>query len=283
MKCLPTPKETVKIDEAIAKALAESEVKLSLEGSIILTLIDKRAEIGKYAAENGATNAARHFSSLWKVDINELTARRLKGEYLEELRKVAEQAKKDPTVKIEVQTLVTKEKKRPLLLREELDAAVQEYVELLRITGTVVNTAVVMAAAIGIVAARDVTKLREYDGTFYGGHIDITKSWARSLLNRMGYVKRKCSTAGKATISEFDEVKEIFLADIAAEVVMRDVPKELVFKDQTGLSIIPTGNWTMHKAGAKIVPIAHADDKRQITAVLAANAKGDYLPPPANI
>ena len=64
---------------------------------------------------------------------------------------------------------------------------------------------------------------------------------------------------------------------------MRDVPKELVFKDQTGLSIIPTGNWTMHKAGAKIVPIAHADDKRQITAVLAANAKGDYLPPPANI
>jgi len=33
------------------------------------------------------------------------------------------------------------------------------------------------------------------------------------------------------------------------------------------------------KHGAKSVPIAHADDKRQITAVLAANATGEYLPP----
>ena len=32
----------------------------------------------------------------------------------------------------------------------------------------------------------------------------------------------------------------------------------------------------MHKAGAKVAPIAHADDKRQVTTVLAANAKGDY-------
>ena len=35
----------------------------------------------------------------------------------------------------------------------------------------------------------------------------------------------------------------------------------------------------MHEAGAKVVSIAHADDKRQITAVMAASAKGDYLCP----
>ena len=52
-----------------------------------------------------------------------------------------------------------------------------------------------MGAVEGIVTARDVTKLRQHDGKFYGGHISITKSLARSLLNRMGYVKRKCSTA----------------------------------------------------------------------------------------
>ena len=40
-----------------------------------------------------------------------------------------------------------------------------------------------------------------------------------------------------------------------------------------------TGNWTMEKCGKKLVLIAHADDKRQITAVLAANATGEYLPP----
>ena len=60
----------------------------------------------------------------------------------------------------------------------------------------------------------------------YGGHIDITKSWARSLLNRMGYVKRKCSNAGKITVAEFDEVKDVFLADDAAKVVMRDIPSD---------------------------------------------------------
>jgi len=77
-------------------------------------------------------------------------------------------------------------------------------------------------------------------------------------------------------ISEFDEVREIFLADVAGVAVMRNIPKDLIFNwDQTGLS---TGNWTMHKSGAKVVPIAHSDDKWQITAVLAANVKGEYLP-----
>ena len=35
----------------------------------------------------------------------------------------------------------------------------------------------------------------------------------------------------------------------------------------------------MEKKGAKIVLIAHSDDKRQLTAVLAITAAGDYLPP----
>ena len=71
----------------------------------------------------------------------------------------------------------------------------------------------------------------------------------------------------------------MFLADVAAEVVMRDILSDLVVNwDQTGLSIIPTGNWTMHEAGAKVISIAHVDDKRQVTAVLAASAKGAIVP-----
>jgi len=35
----------------------------------------------------------------------------------------------------------------------------------------------------------------------------------------------------------------------------------------------------MEKEGTNIVPIAHSDDKRQLTAVLAITAAGDYLPP----
>jgi len=93
---------------------------------------------------------------------------------------------------------------------------------MLRLTGTPVNATVVTGAAEGILAARDVTKLRQHDEKFYGGHINITKSLARSQLNIMGYVKRKCCTAGKCTISEFDEVK---LADVAEVAVMRNSQK----------------------------------------------------------
>ena len=55
----------------------------------------------------------------------------------------------------------------------------------------------------------------------------------------------------------------MFLADIAAEVVMKYIPREMIFNwDQTGLSIIPTSNWTMEREGAKVVSIAYVDDKR---------------------
>ena len=92
----------------------------------------------------------------------------------------------------------------------------------------------------------------------------------------MGYVKRKCSTSGKIS-SQFEESKEIFLADLAAEVVMNEIPWDLIINwDQTALSVIPTGDWTMERRGAKVIPIANADDKRQLTAVLAATAGGDY-------
>ena len=96
----------------------------------------------------------------------------------------------------------------------------------------------------------------------------------------MSYVKRKCTTSGKLPSKLFDESKETFIADIAAEVVMNGVPKELIINwDQTELSIIPTSDWTMEKRGTKVVPIANTDDKRQLTAVLAVTASGEFLNP----
>ena len=158
-----------------------------------------------------------------------------------------------------VTELVTKEKGRPLMFGIEMDKAVQEYniISSLRVTGGVVNTAIVMGAAKGIASARDASKL-----VSHGGHIDINKSWAKSFLKRMGYVKRKASNAGKVPATEFEKLKEVFLADIAAETLMNDIPDELIFNwDQTGLHMVPTGEWTMHKSGDKVIPISHSDDK----------------------
>ena len=91
-----------------------------------------------------------------------------------------------------------------------------------------------MAAADGIVAARDQSHLVQY-----GGHIAVTKSWAKSLLMRMGYVKRKCSNIVKISVSHFKELQDEFLANIQAETLMHEIPDYLIFNwDQTGLSLV---------------------------------------------
>ena len=48
---------------------------------------EKRARIGKYASENGATRAAKHYTVVWGISINESTTRILKSEpYLIKLK-----------------------------------------------------------------------------------------------------------------------------------------------------------------------------------------------------
>ena len=164
---------------------------------------------------------------------------------------------------------------RPLLLGKHLDACVQDYINALRKVIGVVNTTIVMAAANGIIVAKNPALLAQH-----GSHIEITKVWAKSIFQRMGYVKRKRSNAGKITVGCFKELQEEFLADIKAEVLMNDVPPPVIFNsDQTALQLVPIGEWTMHQVKEKIIPIASSDDKRQITVVLAITMTGEYLPP----
>ena len=87
----------------------------------------------------------------------------------------------------------------PLLLGNELDTQVQEYVKSLREKGGVINSAIVMAGAVGIVESYDSNLLKEN-----GGHIECSKSWAKSVLRRLGYVKRSASTKSKGTAADFD-------------------------------------------------------------------------------
>ena len=155
---------------------------------------------------------------------------------------------------------------RPLLLGKHLDGVVQEYISALCKAGGIVNTSLVLGAAEGIVTAKNPGLLAKH-----GGHIELTKSWAKSLFQQMGYVKRKGSNAGKVTVADFQEVKEVF---------MHDIQPGMIFNwDQTGINYVSTGQWTMHQSGDKVVPIAHSDDKRQITAVLAVTMTGKYFAP----
>ena len=76
--------------------------------------------------------------------------------------------------------LETKDRDRPLLLGEELDAAVQEFVNNLRAANGVMNRVVVMGAAEGIVSYRNVSKLSSHSG-----HIEIRVETGSASLTWM--------------------------------------------------------------------------------------------------
>ena len=140
--------------------------------------------------------------------------------------------------------------------------------------GGVVTTAIAMAAATAIVRGHDRNLLIEN-----GGSITITKTWGKSLLQRMGFVKRRGSSAAKLRVAYFDAIQELFLLDYRAIVEMEEIPPELVFNwDQTGISIVPGSSWTMDLKGLQRVEIVGISDKRQITAVLCGTSAGDIFP-----
>ena len=163
----------------------------------------------------------------------------------------------------------------PLLLGKEMDVQVQEYVKSLLESGGVVNSRIVMAGAEGIVKSYDSNLLQEN-----GGHIVLSKSWAKSILGRMGYVKRRASTKAKVHAADFDVLKAQFVFDIQTIVEIEDIPPNMIINlDHTGIHYVPVTNWTLAKEGSKRVEIAGVEAKRQIMAVFAATKSGKFLPP----
>ena len=96
-----------------------------------------------------------------------------------------------------------------------------------------------------------------------GGHVCLSKDWAKSLIKRMGCTKRKGTTSkSKDTMEDFERRKAEFLEQVRTTVVMEEIPPELILNwDQTGLSIVPTSNWTLEQKGAKRVELIGITDK----------------------
>ena len=115
----------------------------------------------------------------------------------------------------------------------------------------------------------------------HGGHINLTRDWTLSVLCCMGFVKRKATTKAKAKITpeQFKGMKSTYLHQVVSMVILHSVPSSLVINlDQTGLNIVPSGEWTMEKEGSKRVDLAGLGDKRQITATFTASLDGQFLP-----
>ena len=259
------------IEEANEHVKAELKEKCGkVRAPYMVATPEQKAKVGKYAAENGTTNAIRLFSKELP-NLKESTVRGWKKAYLSELAT----KKRVGDEKMSVDRLPVAGRGRPLLLGKDLDHQVQAYISSLREAGGVVNTAIVIAAATGIVRRHDSNLLAAN-----GGHIVFSKHWAQYMLERMGYVKRKATSKAKVTVENLSALKQQYLLDIKGTVEMEEIPEDLILNwDQTAIHYVPVSSWTMAKEGCKKISIAGADDKRQITVVLAATMSGKLLPP----
>ena len=183
--------------------------------------------------------------------------------WVEKYKFEREKKRKAEEMDLSVKRLPSAKRGCPLLLGEEVDKQVQGYIRALRDEGGVVTIPLTMAIGTAIIELSNRMLLSKN-----GGSIEITNNWARSLLYRMKFVKRRGGSTRKIAVPNFDEVKEQFLLDFEAVVMMEEIPFDLILNlDQTGLHVVPGSTWTMEEKGCKRVEIIGMDDKRQITAL----------------
>ena len=126
-------------------------------GSYVTTSEELKAKVTKYAAENGASAPLRHFKQ--ELDLKESTVRGLVTTYQKRLDSLRQEGK--PRT---VSVLSEKSRGRPLLVGSELEEQVKSFVGQLRSSRAVVNSAIIRAAARGIILAKDANLLEENEG-----------------------------------------------------------------------------------------------------------------------
>lgn len=149
----------------------------------------------------------------------------------------------------------------------------KSYIKDLRGKGGNVDTTTVIACAEAMVNRVDKKLLKDN-----GGPIDLSKTCAKLLHQRIGYVKQNATTSAKVEPSYFEELKEQYLLDIKAAVETLDIPMDLIMNwDHTGVNIVPGSHWTIKEKGTKRVECASLDDKCQITVVICATTSSIFL------
>ena len=227
-----------------------------------------KARIGNYAVTHGTSAAIKHFHTEFPY-LKWTTVNDWKIAMTAKMRQAHSCGKFEPITSLE-----GKKTGRPSTLSDELTRELKLYIEVIREGGGVINTAIVIAVATGMLQKRDPASLASN-----GGHITLKKSWAKYFLHTMNYVKQKSTTKAGIAVRNFDKIKDQFLLDIKGVKMMEDIPDELVVNwDQTGIKYVPVSQWTMERKGAKRVEVHGVDDKRQITAVFGGSLTGDFLP-----
>ena len=141
----------------------------------------QRFAVGKRVAEHGVTATIRYYAKCCPdLVLKEATVRRLKNVYLSELKKGSFEASHHSELggnSEVVQQLPPKKKGCPLLLGEELDRQVRDYLQVLRRNGAAVNTAIVIACGDGIIRSKDANLLAINGGSTRTGLNIYLSAW----------------------------------------------------------------------------------------------------------
>ena len=170
---------------------------------------------------------------------------------------------------------VFKKAGRPNLLDDNLIKKVKGIAIGTRAAGGVINRKQILNIVKGVVTTNNPNALKQFGGT-----VELTDRWARHVLTKLEWSKRKGTTGKVEPSPQFlAEEKFTFQRAISAAVLEHDIPSSLVVNlDQTPLSYVSPGKYTFSFKGAKNVPIRGVDDKRQITGTFAVTITGKCLP-----
>lgn len=164
---------------------------------------------------------------------------------------------------------------RSTLLPTDIDTKLQKHITAARRAGAPINRRITVATAYGLVRHHKRHLLPKH-----GGHLNLEKGWATSFLRRVRFVRRKATKAARKHPPNYEELQSAYHERISTAVSEFNPPDELIINiDQTGVPIVPVGDYTLEEEGAKQVPIVGKDDKRQITVVLGETHSCQVLPP----
>ena len=112
-----------------------------------------------------------------------------------------------------------------------IDTQLQAYIRASRAQGFVVKSFLVTAGAMGIA-----NKTNPSGPPLLENNAEIlNKSWVKSILFRMGYVKHRGTTTAKINPDNFQSLQETILEQIQIIIKFEDIPLHLIFNwDQTG-------------------------------------------------
>ena len=70
----------------------------------------------------------------------------------------------------------------------------------------------------------------------FGGKLELSREWGRSVLNRLNFKQRKATKGIKHLPDEFENLKAEYLERIEKTVKTYDIPDEFIINwDQTGM------------------------------------------------